>query len=63
MEKRKAKCPKCGAPLKEKKSWDGRSFIGCSRWPQCRYSESLTDIEEPEEYMHPMCDDNFSGEW
>ncbi|MCM8769817.1 MAG: topoisomerase DNA-binding C4 zinc finger domain-containing protein, partial [Candidatus Omnitrophica bacterium] len=33
------KCPRCGAPLIMRKGQHG-VFLGCSRFPQCRYSQS-----------------------
>jgi ssDNA-binding Zn-finger/Zn-ribbon topoisomerase 1 len=33
-------CPKCGNPLKVVK-WKGKSFMGCSAYPSCRYTTRL----------------------
>lgn len=38
----KGKCPYCGAPLVRRVSpRTGRSFVGCSNYPSCRYTASL----------------------
>ncbi len=34
------KCPKCGASLKKRKGENGE-FLGCSKFPKCRYTESI----------------------
>lgn len=37
------KCPRCGAEMavrNNKKT--GNSFWGCSRWPHCRYTETMS---------------------
>lgn len=34
------KCPKCGASLK-KKNGENAEFLGCSRFPKCRYTENV----------------------
>ncbi len=31
------KCPECGHPLVERRSKWGRSFTGCSNYPECKY--------------------------
>ncbi len=31
-------CQKCGAPMVIKKSKKGKTFYGCSRWPDCDYA-------------------------
>ena len=39
-------CPKCGAPLVERRSTkptsDGRPFLGCQSYPRCTYTRKLT---------------------
>ncbi len=41
-------CPKCGeGKLVLRKSVYG-SFLGCSRYPKCRYTEKLSEVEEKE---------------
>lgn len=34
------KCPKCGASLKKRVGINGE-FLGCSRYPRCRYTENI----------------------
>jgi DNA topoisomerase-1 len=31
-------CQKCGSPMVVKKSRKGKTFYGCSRWPECDYA-------------------------
>ena len=38
----KKKCPKCGKPLKLRKSIYG-TFLGCSSFPKCRYTEKMKE--------------------
>ena len=42
-------CPKCGSPLKLRKSIYG-SFIGCSNYPKCRYTEKLDSAPAKEDF-------------
>ncbi len=44
-------CPKCGAPLVYKESKFG-TFIGCSNFPKCKYTETE---EKPIEYTGKNC--------
>ena len=46
--KLKNTCPKCGAPLNLKSSKYGL-FIGCTKYPECDYTEKLTMGGEDEE--------------
>lgn len=39
------KCPKCSSPLKVRKSIYG-SFLGCSNYPKCRYTEQIDDPDK-----------------
>lgn len=34
-------CPECGAPMEIKNGYRGK-FWGCTRFPQCRYTEDWT---------------------
>jgi len=34
-------CPKCGSPMKQRKSKGGNIFWGCSRYPKCRGTKSI----------------------
>ncbi|QHW38377.1 restriction endonuclease [Staphylococcus ursi] len=34
-------CPKCGGKMKMRKNKLGNSFVGCSNYPNCMYTESL----------------------
>ena len=34
------KCPKCGASLKKRTGTNGE-FLGCSRYPRCKYTENI----------------------
>ena len=34
-------CPKCGSPMKLRKSKSGNEFWGCSRFPKCRGTKSI----------------------
>ena len=45
---RSAKCPECGKPLQVRVSKVGK-FLGCSGYPECRYTLDLTDPEKPTE--------------
>ena len=36
--KLKVNCPKCGAPLIEKRTKKGKIFYGCSNWPKCDFA-------------------------
>ena len=45
---RERACPKCGKPLQVKVSGSGR-FLGCSGYPECRYTLDLSDPENPQE--------------
>ena len=38
---REITCPDCGASMVEKNTKNGGTFLGCSRWPQCRGSRSV----------------------
>lgn len=31
-------CPKCGSPVVMKKTKKGKTFFGCSKWPDCDYA-------------------------
>jgi len=35
-------CDKCGAPM-ELRFWKGRSFLGCSRYPECKNTRNLPE--------------------
>ncbi len=38
-----ALCPRCGAPLVHRRNRStGEHFLGCSRFPQCRYTQPIT---------------------
>ncbi len=41
-------CPECGKPLKVRVSKMGR-FLGCTGYPECRYTLDLSDPENPQE--------------
>jgi DNA topoisomerase-1 len=41
-------CPQCGQPLQVRLSQQGR-FLGCSGYPECRYTLDLTDPDKPAE--------------
>ena len=34
-------CPKCGSPMKQRKSKNGNTFWGCSRFPKCRGTKNM----------------------
>lgn len=34
-------CPKCGSPMKQRKSKSGNKFWGCSRYPKCRGTKNM----------------------
>ncbi len=51
-------CPECGKPLEVKFSRRGSKFIGCTGFPECRYTASLQkEGPEPEvsEHKCPKC--------
>lgn len=37
----KSVCPQCGAALAKRESRHGQSFLGCTRYPGCRYTRPL----------------------
>ncbi len=39
-------CPKCGSPLVERRGKWGKSFIGCSSFPKCRFIKKVSDKEK-----------------
>jgi ribosomal protein S27AE len=39
--KQQRRCPKCGAILAERLPGTDKAFMGCSRFPRCRYTESV----------------------
>ncbi len=41
-------CPSCGAPM-EVRFWKGKSFLGCSRYPDCKQT---IDFPENVEYLY-----------
>jgi len=45
------KCPKCGSELKERTGKYGK-FIGCSKFPECRY---IYDLSEQIKIECPKC--------
>lgn len=45
---RERTCPECGKPLKVRVSKMGR-FLGCTGYPECRYTLDLSDPENPQE--------------
>ncbi len=45
---RERTCPKCGKPLVVRVSKMGR-FLGCTGYPECRYTLDLSDPENPQE--------------
>ena len=50
-------CPLCGAPLVTRYSKTGE-FLGCSRYPECRYVKSngeRADSAQPTEHTCPQC--------
>lgn len=52
-------CPKCDAPLQFRRG-KGASFLGCSRYPECDYSQSLSQasgIEELTRIQDSECPD------
>ena len=34
-------CPKCKRGVKRKCSWKYGTFYGCSRYPECQYTENI----------------------
>lgn len=37
-------CPKCGGGLRQRRrKKDGNPFLGCSKWPDCNYTENIPD--------------------
>ena len=52
-------CPKCGAPLVERKSKFG-TFIGCSNYPNCDYIEKeKKEVEIAPDKKCPICGGNL----
>ncbi|BDU78021.1 type I DNA topoisomerase [Mesoterricola sediminis] len=50
-----APCKKCGAPLLKRIGKNGL-FLGCSKYPECDYTEELEKLEEPEDAPEcPLC--------
>jgi len=47
-------CPKCGAPLLIRTSRFGK-FYACSKFPECRYTENLTNPQSSTGVMCPKC--------
>jgi DNA topoisomerase-1 len=41
------KCPKCGADLSERRSKRGRTFFGCTAYPQCDFTLWNRPVPEP----------------
>ena len=39
-------CPDCGKPLVERVSRYGKTFVGCSGYPKCRYIKKEAKNEE-----------------
>lgn len=40
-------CPKCGSPLCERRNKrTGTQFMGCSSWPDCKYTRSITNFDD-----------------
>ncbi|MDF2649965.1 MAG: hypothetical protein K0Q73_5770 [Paenibacillus sp.] len=37
-------CSKCGAPMVRRKSKQGEEFLGCSKFPSCRYTKVVNTI-------------------
>ena len=37
------KCPECGNPLVKRSTKTGKEFLGCSKFPKCRYTASIND--------------------
>ncbi len=54
----KRKCPQCGRPLAVRLSAAGR-FLGCTGYPQCRYTLDLSDPQEPEESEEQYAEGKF----
>ncbi len=40
-------CPECSSPLVEKKSKKGRTFYGCSNYPNCRFATNFKPLPTP----------------
>lgn len=54
------KCPKCGAPMVYKLAKRGKTFLSCSRYPECDGGSSVDREGKPvevqlTEYMCPTC--------
>lgn len=48
------KCPKCGAPLLDRMGRFGR-FYACSKFPECKYTESIKDETKNTGVICPRC--------
>ena len=46
-----AKCPRCGADLAEKRTRKGKTFYGCSRYPDCDFAT----WDKPSQQPCPQC--------
>jgi DNA topoisomerase-1 len=47
-------CPKCGAPIVERFGRFGK-FYACSKFPECKYTESLTKKQDDLNIPCPKC--------
>ena len=48
-------CPECGHPLVIKRSRTGKTFVGCSNYPSCKYIKK--EPKEPDEPVGENCPD------
>ena len=48
-------CPECGAPLIKKMSKNGKEFIGCKNFPNCRYIKNEKTLPEETGEICPEC--------
>jgi DNA topoisomerase-1 len=44
-------CPECGGDLVEKRSKKGRTFYGCSNYPECNFATFARPVKDP----CPLC--------
>ena len=54
------KCPDCGRRLVERKGKFG-DFLGCSGFPQCKYTQNIGDYHDEGDYGGLAQDDD--GHW
>lgn len=53
-------CPDCGGKLVERKGRFG-PFIGCTGYPDCRYTQEIDDHMEPGDFS--SLDNDEDGHW